>query len=403
MRGGAVVDCLVAGKVGGRARIGGVAGEVNEKASVSGCHSTAAVAAKENAVGGVAGPLDKGSLPDCSTDCEAKGFGNSGGVGGAGRGGGTRGCHAAGAVAGNSFIGGVAGEVIDNGGLSGCHSTAMVTATANNVGGVAGLVQNSGVVDCHSSGAVTGDSWVGGVAGIVRYGGNVDNSDSTGRVNGDSRVGGVAGALAEGGISGCHSRDCSIGIDAGNVLCYYGGMNCTHCTSSRLVKNGKSRHGHQRWLCSECGKTCGQKDYRRVDPEKKASALQHYLEGVGLRATERLVGVSHNSVMNWVLEEVEGKALERVKASEVEWVEADELWTYVGKKKRIAGCGGLLIVLPRKSADGRWAIVEPRRPGVWMRNFLMANTSSTAPTSGIPTESSSNNAGTFKARRTHSP
>src|SRR5450756_2347912 len=59
-------------------------------------------------------------------------------------------------------------------------------------------------------------------------------------------------------------------------------------------------------------------------------------------------GWSHNAVMNWVLEAVAGKALAHVKPDEVEWVEADELWTYVGQKKRPAGCGGLLIVLPRK-------------------------------------------------------
>ncbi len=76
-----------------------------------------------------------------------------------------------------------------------------------------------------------------------------------------------------------------------------------------------------------------------MEPAKRASALAHYLEGVGLRATERLVGVSHNAVMNWVLEEVEGKALAAAKADEVEWIEADELWTYVGQKN------GLLVVV----------------------------------------------------------
>ena len=116
-------------------------------------------------------------------------------------------------------------------------------------------------------------------------------------------------------------------------------MHCTHCSSDRLVKNGKSRHGNQRWLCRPCGRTCGECDKRRVPPEKEASALRHYLEGVGQRATERLVGVSHNSVMNWVLAEVEGKVLARVDAAEVQWVEADELWTYVGKKR------GLLVVV----------------------------------------------------------
>ena len=162
-------------------------------------------------------------------------------------------------------------------------------------------------------------------------------------------------------------------------------MKCQQCGSENVVKNGESRHGRQRWLCRACGKTCGEKDHRRVEPAKRESALAHYLEGVGLRATERLVGVSHNAVMNWVLEEVEGKVLAAAKPEEVEWVEADELWTYVGQKKRPAGCGGLLIVLPSKSVDGRWGIVEPKRPAAWLRSFLTPRTSPTVPTSGTPT------------------
>ena len=80
-----------------------------------------------------------------------------------------------------------------------------------------------------------------------------------------------------------------------------------------MVKNGCSRHGRQRWLCRDCRRTCGEMDHRRVAPAKRESALAHYLEGVGLRATERLVGVSHNAVMNWVLAEVEGKVLAAAK------------------------------------------------------------------------------------------
>jgi hypothetical protein len=75
-----------------------------------------------------------------------------------------------------------------------------------------------------------------------------------------------------------------------------------------------------------------------------------------------------------------------VKPEEVQWVEGDELWTYVGQKKRPAGCGGLLIVLPRKSADGRWAIVEPKQPSDWIRSFLTALTSPSVPISGTPTD-----------------
>ena len=162
-------------------------------------------------------------------------------------------------------------------------------------------------------------------------------------------------------------------------------MKCPPCQSEAVVKNGCSRHGRQRWLCRGCGKTSGEKDHRRVAPHQRAAALAHYLAGVGLRATERLVGVSHNAVLNWVLEEVAGKALSAAKPEEVEWVEADELWTYVGQKKRPAGWGGLLIVLPRKSVAGRWGIVEPKQPAAWMRSFLMPRTSPSARTSGTPT------------------
>ena len=140
-----------------------------------------------------------------------------------------------------------------------------------------------------------------------------------------------------------------------------------------------------------------------MEPAQREEALAHYWEGVGLRATERLVGVSHNAVMNWGVEEVSGQVLAPVPPEEVEWGEADELWTSNGKKKKLAGCGGLLIVLPRRSAAGRWGIVAPQRPSSWMRHFLMPPISRSARTSGTPTVTSSPPIGIFKAKRTPAP
>lgn len=159
-------------------------------------------------------------------------------------------------------------------------------------------------------------------------------------------------------------------------------MKCPQCQSPHLVKNGISRHGYQRFICRSCRKTFGDQDHRRVDPQKRKAALQHYLEGVGQRAIERLVGVSHNSVMNWVLEETQNKALKKVNAEQVEWVEVDELWSFVGKKNNLAGCGGLLIVLPKRFAGGRWGIVAPKQPSDWLRNFLVGEGLASARTSG---------------------
>jgi hypothetical protein len=140
-----------------------------------------------------------------------------------------------------------------------------------------------------------------------------------------------------------------------------------------------------------------------VAPEKKAAALAQYLEGVGQRATERLIGVSHNSITNWVKQAVFGKALKPTPAEKVEWIEADELWTYIAKKKTIAGSGGLLIVLPNRSWAGRWGIVEPKRPSGWLRNCLTPPGSSLPPTSDIPARKSSAAKTMSKAKRTPSP
>ena len=179
-------------------------------------------------------------------------------------------------------------------------------------------------------------------------------------------------------------------------------MKCPRCPTAHIVKNGTSRHGHQRWQCLACQKTFGEKDRRLVAPEKKAAALAQYLEGVGQRATERLLGVSHNSITNWVKKAVAGQVLKTTPAAQVAWVEADELWTYVAKKKMITGSGGLLIVLPSASWAGRWGIVEPRQRSGWMRNFLTPPTSLSPPISGTLTEKSSAKTATSKARPTPS-
>ena len=109
-------------------------------------------------------------------------------------------------------------------------------------------------------------------------------------------------------------------------------INCPHCPTAHIVKNGTSRHGHQRWQCLACQKTFGEKEHRSVAPKKKAAALAQHLEGVGQMATERLLGVSHNSITNWVKKAVAGQVLKATPVAQVAWVEVDELWTYVAKK-----------------------------------------------------------------------
>ena len=117
-------------------------------------------------------------------------------------------------------------------------------------------------------------------------------------------------------------------------------MNCPHCNHHHTNKIGLSRHKRQRWMCKGCGRTFGAKDQRQIDPKIKAFALQMYAEGIAARKIERLLGVSHNSVLGWVRKEVEFKALEPVPAKDLSVVEIDEMWSFIGSKNSPSGCGG---------------------------------------------------------------
>ena len=52
------------------------------------------------------------------------------------------------------------------------------------------------------------------------------------------------------------------------------------------------------------------------------------------------MGVSHNAVMNWVLEELEGQALGLAKPEEVAFVEADEAGPASAKKNGLLAVRG---------------------------------------------------------------
>ena len=152
-------------------------------------------------------------------------------------------------------------------------------------------------------------------------------------------------------------------------------MNCPHCAKENIVENGSRRHGRQRFLCRDCQRTFGVADGRRVSAATQAQARRRSLEGVGFRGIERRLGVSHDSVMNWVRDRAKAlPSLPGVDPGEVEWVECDELCTFIGNKKCFAGSGGLLIVLPNASAGGRWALAAPKRPKAFLRNYLAALT-----------------------------
>ena len=100
-------------------------------------------------------------------------------------------------------------------------------------------------------------------------------------------------------------------------------IKCPKCGSDKRVKSGFMK-GKQRYLCKNCG--CNYTGGRNGYPEEvRREAIRLYLEGVGFRGIERLIGVSHMSVINWV--KLEAKRLDKVEKKEekVEVLELDEL------------------------------------------------------------------------------
>ena len=115
-------------------------------------------------------------------------------------------------------------------------------------------------------------------------------------------------------------------------------ITCPHCRdASRQVKAGFTRTRNQRYQCQEC-----RRQYTPAprplgyDDGTKLTALKLYLEGNGFRRIGRLLGVNHQSVVNWVNAfhaRLRARELPPPVPGEVSTLEMDELFTFVGAKK----------------------------------------------------------------------
>ena len=66
----------------------------------------------------------------------------------------------------------------------------------------------------------------------------------------------------------------------------------------RVVRNGKSTAGHQRYLCSHCRKTWQlQFTYTASQPGTHQKIIDMAMNGVGCRATARIMGVGLNTIL----------------------------------------------------------------------------------------------------------
>jgi transposase-like protein len=75
---------------------------------------------------------------------------------------------------------------------------------------------------------------------------------------------------------------------------------CPKCESEKVVKSGIVKE-RQRYRCKKCNYYFTvNKIGKQIDNYYVIKALQLYIEGVSYREIERILGISHVSVMNWV-------------------------------------------------------------------------------------------------------
>ena len=89
---------------------------------------------------------------------------------------------------------------------------------------------------------------------------------------------------------------------------------------------------------TECSERKGTPWYQsRLPFDKGVAVARHLAEGDGIRKTSRLVAVGQNTVMRYNrLLGTHGKALheEQVRHVKVREAQGDEMWAFVGKKRR---------------------------------------------------------------------
>ncbi|QJB29635.1 MULTISPECIES: IS1-like element ISArma2 family transposase [Limnospira] len=123
-------------------------------------------------------------------------------------------------------------------------------------------------------------------------------------------------------------------------------MNCPYCQSHKVVKNGH-RQGKQSYLCRECGRQFRENPCPGgYSSDVKELCVKMSLNGMGFRAIERVTGISHNTILNWV--RVAETHIDEANYEIPEIAQIDELQTFVGSKKTI----------------WVWTVVNTKLPGI---------------------------------------
>jgi transposase-like protein/IS1 family transposase len=114
------------------------------------------------------------------------------------------------------------------------------------------------------------------------------------------------------------------------------------CDHSERTKHGKDRKGNQRWKCSKCGATFTSDEQRplgdmRIDLTEAVRVLNMLLEGMSIRACERITGMKRDTICDLILTVGENCARlmeTMIVGVEAKVIELDEIWDFIRLKAR---------------------------------------------------------------------
>lgn len=119
-------------------------------------------------------------------------------------------------------------------------------------------------------------------------------------------------------------------------------MQCQKCAGA-VRKFGKDRRGQQRFRCDDCRITFIEPSEKplgvmRLPMDDAVKCVQLVLEGMSIRSTERITGISRNTIMALLL--LVGERCKRMLDNMlvnvcVDDIQADEIWSYVGCHEKV--------------------------------------------------------------------
>ena len=129
---------------------------------------------------------------------------------------------------------------------------------------------------------------------------------------------------------------------------------CPNCSSQDYIKSGVV-NDRQRYKCKSCKYFFTvNKIGKKIDDYYVNKALQLYLEGLTYREIERVLGVSHVSVLNWVKKYKIKRPENPGYHPTYRILNAAELSNYFSKVENVKGSGVIVTELGDKYMLIKW-------------------------------------------------